>query len=1245
MQPTAHLIELPALDRVIERSPLTVVPATPVVDAIALMSQAQGSSGAAPMLDSILLSQDQTSCVLVVKDLRLVGVFTERDVVRLAAAGMNFSGVAIAQVMTKPVVTLKQSEAESAFFALSLCLQHQIRYLPILNEREQLLGIVTLTTLLQAFDPVKTFGANAALQQHLAARPVEQQLTELSQTKQESQLALEEVQIAQEELRQQNEELASIHQALEMERQRYQDLFEFAPDGYLVTDMGGKIQQANRAAATLLSVRQEHLVDKPLAIFVAQSDRKTFWTRLTQVQQRQDWEFYLHPREGIPFPAAISVTSMHDPQGQVVGLRWLIRDITDYKQMEQSLQAATDNLERLVAERTVELSQANALLQKEIRDRVLAEKWINFQANILSQVSDAVVAMDNDHRVTYWNQAAEQQYGIKASEIIGRQLEESYQYRWLNAEDEQAAYDALAATGSWQGENIHVKKSGEKIYVESSVSILKDNSGAAIGLLAVIRNITNRKQAEEVLRQYERVVSATPDGVALVDCNYTYRLVNQTYLLNHNKRYEEIVGHRIDELLGADIFTTVIKPYLDRSLGGETIRYESWFNYATVGPRFVSVTYAPYVEVDGTISGVVVNTRDLSELKRAEEALRQSEERFRQLAENIDAVFWMTTQDQYQPIYISPACDRIWGRSCSDLYKNVYLFLDSLHPEDLERVRAVVQTPENGYEIEFRILRPDGAIRWLRNRSFPIRNELGEIYRYAGIAEDITERMQAEQTIREQATLLDVATDAIFVRDLDNQILFWNKAAEQVYGWQTEEALGKNANELLYEEISSQIETALQQVADSGSWQGELHKVTKSGKEIIVASRWTLVLDEAGQPKSILTVDTDITEKKQLEAQFLRAQRLESIGTLASGIAHDLNNILTPILMTAQLLQLQFPDADKWTMELLQTQETNAKRGAAVVKQVLSFTRGIEGEHKILQLRHLLFEIRQIVKQTFPKSIEFFTDIPQELWTISGDTTQLHQVLMNLVVNARDAMPNGGSLSVCAENLFVDENYARMNLDARVGSYVVVTVVDTGTGIPAKVLERIFDPFFTTKEIGKGTGLGLSTAMGIVKSHGGFINVSSTVGRTQFQVFLPAVEATATMPAPDLEMPKGHGELILVVDDEASIREITQTTLEAHGYKVSAVSDGIEAIAHYAQHKKEISLVVMDWMMPSMDGLTAIHILQKMNPAANIIAVSGLVVSPDKVAYAAEVGVKAFLAKPYTARELLNSINGVLSAQ
>jgi hypothetical protein len=242
-------------------------------------------------------------------------------------------------------------------------------------------------------------------------------------------------------------------------------------------------------------------------------------------------------------------------------------------------------------------------------------------------------------------------------------------------------------------------------------------------------------------------------------------------------------------------------------------------------------------------------------------------------------------------------------------------------------------------------------------------------------------------------------------------------------------------------------------------------------------------------------------------------------------------------------------------------------------------------------------------------------------------------------------MPNGGSLSVCAENLFVDENYARMNLDARVGSYVVVTVVDTGTGIPAKVLERIFDPFFTTKEIGKGTGLGLSTAMGIVKSHGGFINVSSTVGRTQFQVFLPAVEATATMPAPDLEMPKGHGELILVVDDEASIREITQTTLEAHGYKVSAVSDGIEAIAHYAQHKKEISLVVMDWMMPSMDGLTAIHILQKMNPAANIIAVSGLVVSPDKVAYAAEVGVKAFLAKPYTARELLNSINGVLSAQ
>ena len=501
------------------------------------------------------------------------------------------------------------------------------------------------------------------------------------------------------------------------------------------------------------------------------------------------------------------------------------------------------------------------------------------------------------------------------------------------------------------------------------------------------------------------------------------------------------------------------------------------------------------------------------------------------------------------------------------------------------------------------------------------------------------ERQRSQQKIREQAALLDIATDAIIVRSLEDKILFWNKGAERLYGWQVEEVLDQNANWLLYEEESlPQLQQVQSELFQTGEWQGELHQVTNADKEIIVYSRWTLVRRDE-KPKSILVVNTDITEKKQLEAQFLRAQRLESIGTLASGIAHDLNNVLAPILMTAQLLETQLHD--ERSQRLLPIVVANAKRGPALVKQVLSFARGLEGSYATLQVRHLIAEIRQIANQTFPKSIEIYTDLAPNLWAVSGDATQLHQVLMNLVVNARDAMPNGGTLSVSAENFFIDENYAWMQLEAKVGPYILITVVDTGVGMSAEIKERIFEPFFTTKELGKGTGLGLSTVMGIVKSHGGFVNVYSEIGKgTQFQVYLPAVETMETLVERKQNPSPGNGELILVVDDEAAIREATKTSLETYNYKVLTASDGIEAIALYAEHRDRITLVVVDMLMPAMDGSTTIRTLQKINPQIKIIATSGL--ASKEHLDLVDTGVKTFLSKPYTAQDLLQTITRVL---
>jgi PAS domain S-box-containing protein len=643
--------------------------------------------------------------------------------------------------------------------------------------------------------------------------------------------------------------------------------------------------------------------------------------------------------------------------------------------------------------------------------------------------------------------------------------------------------------------------------------------------------------------------------------------------------------------------------------------------------------------------------QEISERKRAQEereqafiALRESEARFRRLVEsNIIGIICTDLNGIIREA--NDAFLQIVGYERSQLQTGALRWREMTPPEyrPLDE-KAIAELISSGlctpYEKEF--IRSDGTrVPILIGAALVEESQLSTV----GFVLDLSERKIAEQKIHEQAALLDITTDAILVRDLDNIIRFWNKGAERLYGWKPEEAIGKNANELLYRQAAlNQLGSSWKSLAEQGSWYGELHQVTKEGKEIIVASRWTLVRDEDGQSKSLLTVSTDITEKKQLEVQFLRTQRLESLGTLASGIAHDLNNALTPMMMAVQLLERKLPDDQ--SQQWLSILETNIRRSADLVKQVLSFSRGVAGKHTPLEVGRLIKEIEKIVKQTFSRAIEIRTDIPtQNLWTISGDATQLHQILMNLCVNARDAMPDGGILQISARNFWVDAHYTRMNLDAKVGPYVVITISDTGTGISSEIIDRIFEPFFTTKELGKGTGLGLSTVIGITKSHGGFAKVLSKVDKgTQFQVYLPATPNTATN-CPSIEqneLPIGHGELILVVDDEDSIREITQKLLETYGYKVLAATDGIEAIALYTQHKEKISVVLIDMMMPLMDGPTTIGVLQKINPQVKIIGISGLVLSPKIIKYLGN-SIKTFLPKPYTSDELLRNLQLVLS--
>ncbi len=516
--------------------------------------------------------------------------------------------------------------------------------------------------------------------------------------------------------------------------------------------------------------------------------------------------------------------------------------------------------------------------------------------------------------------------------------------------------------------------------------------------------------------------------------------------------------------------------------------------------------------------------------------------------------------------------------------------------------------------------------------------------RTAALQAEIVERKQAEAHVREQAELLNKASDAIVALDLEHQITYWNASAERLYGWSASEALGRPITDLKLSASVDYFSAAHTELLANGEWRGEFEITTKHGSSKYISSTWSLVRGDDDQPRSILAIDTDITERKKLESELLRAQRMESIGMLAGGVAHDLNNALAPVLMATELLQSGCTDPQQ--RHLLGLIRAGADRGAAMVKQVLTFARGAEGKRGHVQVKHVLREIEDLARQTFPKSISIQTEPTRDLWPLIADPTQLHQVLLNLCVNARDAMPLGGKLTLSATNMEVDESYARMTShDMKPGPFVVLSVTDTGTGMPPEVCARIFDPFYTTKSSDKGTGLGLSTVQSIVKNHGGFVTVRSTPGvGTEFKVHLPAEAGAAvqTTAAPKPARPMGSGELILVVDDESAIRNIAAQTLQTFGYRVLTAADGAQAVAICAQHRDSLRAMLVDMSMPIMDGNAAIHAARTLAPNIKAIAASGLDPSSRETSTAQRVVADATLNKPYSADELLQAVHDVL---
>src|SRR5687768_12742528 len=421
--------------------------------------------------------------------------------------------------------------------------------------------------------------------------------------------------------------------------------------------------------------------------------------------------------------------------------------------------------------------------------------------------------------------------------------------------------------------------------------------------------------------------------------------------------------------------------------------------------------------------------RAAQQVKKRKPAKTDSPGLIKQLADlkfALDEAAIVATTDQRGRItYVNDKFCEISKYSREELIGQDHRIINSgYHPENF--IRDIWTTIANGkvWRGELRNRAKDGSIYWVDTTIVPFVDEDGKPFQYTAIRYEVTERKLAEERIRQQAELLNKTHDAVIVCDLNFRIIYWNHGAERMYGWDTAEVMSKDISEILFPRGARELDEIRAEFEDSGLWSGEVSRRSKNDAEVIVKARWTLVRGEHGQPDYILIVHTDVTEQKRAEEHLLRAQRMESIGTLAGGIAHDLNNILSPILMSVDMLQIseRDPDAARWIKMI----RDNAERATELVKQVLTFARGMAGERVSVQVRHILKELITVLTQTLPKSIHIKFDISPELWVITGDTTQIHQVLMNVCINARDAMPDGGTLTISAENVEVDEAYAQI---------------------------------------------------------------------------------------------------------------------------------------------------------------------------------------------------------------------------
>jgi PAS domain S-box-containing protein len=775
-------------------------------------------------------------------------------------------------------------------------------------------------------------------------------------------------------------------------------------------------------------------------------------------------------------------------------------------------------------------------------------------------------------------------------------------------------------------------------WLHSRTTTTVEDTGRLVGMQGTVQDITERKRAEAANTLLAQTLKSAQDCISITDLNDKILFVNHAFVATYGFSEEDLIGKNIAMLRPTSISPLQVGEILPSTLKGHW--HGELINRRKDGTEFPIELWTSVVnDGEGNPIAAVGVARDISERKKAEANLVTSEKRFRSIWDNsadgmrlTNSEGWIVEVNEAYCRMVNLTRDNLIGQLFSVVYKrggmddDLNLYVERFRNGKVGAQTSMTATLWDGRPIDLEIsssyIGIDGHDKML-----------------LGIFRDTTARRKTEEKLAEQARLLDVALDAIIVRDMDERLLYWNRAAEKMFGWTFDEARMLDLQKFIKEDNWEKFKEAKKIFLSQGVWEGEFRQMTKEGREITTESHWTIVHDEEGRPTSRLIINHDVTKQKQLEEELTQIQKLESIGTLASGIAHDFNNILGIVLGYSSLIERIADDPEKLSQSV-QSINAAVQRGASLVKQILTFARKADVIFGPIDVNVMIKEIVKMLRETFPKTIEMSLQLDRELPFIIADATQLHQVLLNMSVNARDAMPIGGILSF-KTGIAKGSSLRNVFSDVQDGDYAHIIITDTGVGMDDTTRSHIFDPFFTTKEKGKGTGLGLSVVYGVMKNHYGFIDVQSEPGKgTTFNLYFPIPEESAhgtDRTVGDIEEIRGGTETILVVEDEEALLRMSKRILEGKGYHVLTAVDGLEALALYRKHKDEIALVVTDVGLPKISGDQLFFELKKVNPSVRVILVSGYI-DPGIKSEIFKAGVHDFVQKPYDPNEVLKKV-------